>query len=280
MFDMKTIGLKISELRKEKNMTQMELADKMNISFQAVSNWERGNSMPDVSKLPELAQIFNVTVDDLLNEQSALINSAAKENLSEYLNSNMVSVRELQQSAPILKPAQIKEVVTHMQIQSLDEIGFIFPFIDKSVLYELAVKAVDKDDESGIVSVVPFLNQEDIDQIAVKMISKNKNINGFAPFISKSVLTEYAENIYNEYGLSALGGIVAFLPKEALIKIAEKEYMTHSLENFVILAPYLDNAYLNKLAESALQKEGISAICPIAPFLDKKMLSDIVKEIY
>ena len=52
MFDMQKIGKKISELRKRKNITQMELADQMGISFQAVSNWERGNSMPDISKLP------------------------------------------------------------------------------------------------------------------------------------------------------------------------------------------------------------------------------------
>ncbi len=45
MFDMKKIGKKISTLRKEKNMTQMELADRMGISFQAVSNWERGGSL-------------------------------------------------------------------------------------------------------------------------------------------------------------------------------------------------------------------------------------------
>ena len=45
MFDMTKIGRNIAELRKERNMTQMELADKMEISFQAVSNWERGVSL-------------------------------------------------------------------------------------------------------------------------------------------------------------------------------------------------------------------------------------------
>ena len=44
MFDMKQIGKKITDLRKAHNMTQMELADKLGISFQAVSNWERGVS--------------------------------------------------------------------------------------------------------------------------------------------------------------------------------------------------------------------------------------------
>ena len=43
MFDMAAVGRKISELRKKNNMTQLELADKMGVSFQAVSNWERGD---------------------------------------------------------------------------------------------------------------------------------------------------------------------------------------------------------------------------------------------
>ena len=47
-FNMAQIGRRISGLRKDQNMTQMELADKLGISFQAVSNWERGNSMPDI----------------------------------------------------------------------------------------------------------------------------------------------------------------------------------------------------------------------------------------
>ena len=48
MLNMERVGRKISELRRERNMTQMELADQMGISFQAVSNWERGTSMPDI----------------------------------------------------------------------------------------------------------------------------------------------------------------------------------------------------------------------------------------
>lgn len=68
MLNMERVGRKISELRRERNMTQMELADQMGISFQAVSNWERGNSMPDISKLPELAGLFGVSIDELLGE--------------------------------------------------------------------------------------------------------------------------------------------------------------------------------------------------------------------
>ena len=69
MSNMENIGKNIAELRKENNMTQLELADRMGISFQAVSNWERGNSMPDISKLPELADLFSVTVDKFRNNR-------------------------------------------------------------------------------------------------------------------------------------------------------------------------------------------------------------------
>ena len=44
MFHMEKVGRKIAQLRKSHNMTQLELADKLGISFQAVSNWERGGS--------------------------------------------------------------------------------------------------------------------------------------------------------------------------------------------------------------------------------------------
>jgi len=64
MFSMIETGRRIGRFRKNNNMTQMELADLMGVSYQAVSSWERGLSMPDISKLPELAKIFSVKIDD------------------------------------------------------------------------------------------------------------------------------------------------------------------------------------------------------------------------
>lgn len=75
MFEMDKIGKKIAEARKKQNITQMELADKLNISFQAVSNWERGVSMPDISKLSELSEILHITIDELIGKESPLIES-------------------------------------------------------------------------------------------------------------------------------------------------------------------------------------------------------------
>lgn len=64
--DCAKIGKLIYTLRKEKQLTQQELADYMNISDKAVSKWERGIGCPDVSLLPELAEIFGVSLEVLL----------------------------------------------------------------------------------------------------------------------------------------------------------------------------------------------------------------------
>ena len=61
------IGQFIAELRKEKHLTQKELADRLYITDKAVSKWERGLSCPDITILPEVAAILGVTVDELLS---------------------------------------------------------------------------------------------------------------------------------------------------------------------------------------------------------------------
>ncbi len=62
------IAENITRLRKSMKLTQAELAEKMNYSDKAVSKWERGDSIPDVLVLAELAALFSVTVDYFLHE--------------------------------------------------------------------------------------------------------------------------------------------------------------------------------------------------------------------
>ena len=61
------IGRYIQHLRKAAGMTQKELAEKLNLSFQAVSKWENGDALPDTGILLELCDVLNTTVDKLLN---------------------------------------------------------------------------------------------------------------------------------------------------------------------------------------------------------------------
>lgn len=63
---MNNVKLTIAELRKNKGITQSELADFLGISFQSVSKWENGITMPDIVLLPMLSEYFQVSVDEIL----------------------------------------------------------------------------------------------------------------------------------------------------------------------------------------------------------------------
>lgn len=63
---METFAKRLSNMRKQYGMTQSEVAEKLDVSFQAVSLWERGETSPEISKLSEIAELFHVTTDWLL----------------------------------------------------------------------------------------------------------------------------------------------------------------------------------------------------------------------
>ena len=61
-----TFGATVAALRKERGMTQLELAERMGVTDKAVSKWERDLSLPDTASLPKLAETLGVTVDELM----------------------------------------------------------------------------------------------------------------------------------------------------------------------------------------------------------------------
>ena len=86
----KTIGEIISSLRKEKGMTQSDLAKKMNVTDKAVSKWERNLSCPDVNTIPKLAEILGISVDELLNAQKKEVSDNNK--MNEILNIALIGI--------------------------------------------------------------------------------------------------------------------------------------------------------------------------------------------
>ena len=60
---------KLFQLRKKSGLTQAELAEKVNVSRQAISKWEMGTAVPDVQNMLALSRLFNVTVDYLVNDE-------------------------------------------------------------------------------------------------------------------------------------------------------------------------------------------------------------------
>lgn len=76
--DQEKIGKFIKDLRIKNNLTQKEFADKYNVTYQAVSKWENGKNMPDLSLLKEICKDFDVSLDDLFNGEKSVKKSYKK----------------------------------------------------------------------------------------------------------------------------------------------------------------------------------------------------------
>ena len=100
------VGEQIAVLRKAKGLTQSELGERIGVSFQAVSKWERGETLPDVTLLPDLAKILEKTVDFILLGNEKVIEYKGKftvtdmkkginclKNVGEYLGAENIIYR-------------------------------------------------------------------------------------------------------------------------------------------------------------------------------------------
>ncbi len=65
-----TFGSMVASLRKKEGMTQLELAQRLGITDKAVSKWERNLSYPDIELIPKIAEIFGISVDELMQIKS------------------------------------------------------------------------------------------------------------------------------------------------------------------------------------------------------------------
>ena len=90
--DRKSIGSFIAVLRKANGMTQRELAEKLNVSDKAVSRWERDECAPDLTLIPVIAELFNVTADELLRGERI---QGVKESREKTTGQTLSSVRAI-----------------------------------------------------------------------------------------------------------------------------------------------------------------------------------------
>ena len=96
--DQVKIGKFIAECRKKKNLTQLQLAEKLNITDRAVSKWETGKGMPDSSIMLELCNELNITVNELLIGETVKMenyNRKAEETLLEMAKKEEIQNKKM-----------------------------------------------------------------------------------------------------------------------------------------------------------------------------------------
>lgn len=140
--DQVKIGKFISECRKKQNITQVQLAEKLNITDRAISKWETGKSMPDSSLMLELCEILNITVTDLLvGEVVSMENNKQNEKLLlEMIKQKELTDKNMLRSATIIGLFATIILLLLIMIAALAEIkdwirvvlvvlGFIIAFV-------------------------------------------------------------------------------------------------------------------------------------------------------
>ena len=283
-FDMSRIGGTIARLRRERNMTQMQLADELDVSFQAVSNWERGRSMPDISKLPELAELFSVTIDELLNGRSVLIEKAAYGKLDEHLDEldkagKSISVEEAADAAPILQPKQldkitdrIMEPVAKGDDDNLPDMKELLPFVSQEKADLLFRLQMEKDPD-GLNEYAPFVSDELIGDAAVKLEERGRSIEGLLPFMSDRHIIEVAR-IRSARGES-IESLLPFLPDEEINKTAlEMERDGRSIGGML---PLVETDTLAEIARMRI-RDG-REYSEMLPFLSADAVNELAAEL-
>ncbi len=291
MFQMKDVGRKIAQKRKEKNMTQMELADIMGVSFQAVSNWERGNSMPDISKLPELAEWLDVSIDELLTDEkpAKLVQHILKGEEEAYIREENIGAETVAEVAPILKPQQTETILETVlnnnpdQVELIDLVS-IAPFVSSDFLSEWALKVTSIDNIKQLANLAPFLPDETLEHMVDKLTDAEVSISSLiplAPFLSENALNKLASSALSDVSLDGLIPLAPFLSDNALDSIVAQlgEKPETSMRSLRALAPFLSDKTLNRLADGALDSANPEDLTALAPFLPSGTLKKCAEKL-
>ena len=263
MFDMVAIGRHIFALRRNRNMTQMELSDRLGISHQAVSKWERGESMPDISALPLLADILETSVDHLLadtgqgNKETNVVQSVLGGTVLDEINDGTITLQHIGDVASILKPMQVDEMAAGVPEVDIGSLSGIAPFLSREVLDGLAKRVAEVGGIGELCGIAPFLSRDVLDGLAKRAaeVSGIGELCGIAPFLSREVLDELAKRAAEVGGIGELCGIAPFLSREVLDGLAKRAAEVSGIGELCGIAPFLSREVLNGLAEKCAVRQ-------------------------
>ena len=251
MFDTVKVGRIISQKRKEHNMTQMQLADALGISFQAVSNWERGNSMPDISKLPELAELFGCSIEELLGGGASAGNV---EKLAKGEGQGL-SLGEIAEVAPVLTPEVLDEAVESARRGDTPSVA-----CGDSSLQEGAEGESDDEDFDEDI------DEEDEEGEYEEDEEEPRRFHAFWKRTGRGARAHIRD-----------GKTVYILGAEKSGEKRKDKAKSKRLKELMMLAPFLSSERLRELVEE-LRGEGytVSELVPLAPFLSEEALEALV----
>lgn len=127
--------------RKKHGLTQESLADKLGITFQAVSKWETGQSCPDISLIPQLAEIFEVSIDELFGKTLPVNPDVCHVDTVPWEDDEIIRAVVFNGRKLVMKPAEeVKDFTFRLHGKAKDIISY-FPLLCMDVEGEITAKA-------------------------------------------------------------------------------------------------------------------------------------------
>ena len=212
MFDITKFGGYLSRLRKNADMTQSELADRLNVTHQAISRYEKGHCFPDIAVLVLLADIFHVTLDELIGageptkREFEILGKVAT-------GSNEIAVDDLSEIAgiaPILKPGVLNKLTDNCQKQGIDitSIVDLAEYLSDETILSLIERAdFDIINDELLTKLLPLLD------VKTKSAVFEKILDGTLDWHLLETLLPYAEFLTSQIEAAVIEGA---LPDEAL----------------------------------------------------------------
>lgn len=228
MFDTKKFGGYLSRLRKRADMTQSELADKLNLTRQAISRYEVGDSFPDVSILVMIADIFGITLDELIGSgeptrgESYILSNVARGN-DDFVAQ---SIEDIVGTAHLLKPSVLQRLTSVFAKEGIDISGIaeLAEYLNEESVSQLLSNAnYDKVSDEMLTKFLPMLDDRS------KMAIFNKIITGEMDWRFIRNLMPYADFLSSQVEAAVLEGA---LPWEALDLMLEARQEMYDRRNW------------------------------------------------
>ena len=292
------IGIFIATLRKELNMTQSDVADALHISHQAVSKWERLESLPDITLLPELAKLFNVTMEELLqgkrfkeeerqninSHEEIFINDVAIENIEEAKQALRIIENKteiLKEIAPITKPKVLDQVMDDIEFE-LEEIEDFLPFLGAEVFDKIINQAIKTHTIHKLQEkIYPFLNEEHKDKLIEYYINHetDMDVGELYPFISSAHKEKLIHHFFCRDDMNSLEELCPFLGVKEKNIVIDKFIEAKAYKYIEDLMPFIDEEQKSRIIEQAV-KDNISRsrLSDWAPFLSGEQLINLIKK--
>ncbi|WPP43452.1 helix-turn-helix transcriptional regulator [Paenibacillus hunanensis] len=297
MLDSILIGATIANYRKQQNLTQLELADYMHVTPQAVSKWETGKSLPDIYTMIKLAKLLHIDIAMLLGENTEL----SDELLHQFAPGQTTqmplhtSANSVQIDAIIALEDEKSSFSDDLQALTLAQIIQLAPLVDQETLIHITGLHADSlaENAKALTELAPFLTEDalyaivcgddplTIDHILTviriapyyderlhQYVSEHQHqitiqqMSTIAPFIAPDQLQSFVTKHWQQYtNQQKLAEILSLLPEPAVAELLMTQEITYELLLFVI--PFIDQALVNHLIEHKmplLQPEQLAII--------------------